>query len=63
MGFPGGSRVKNPPANAGDVGLIPGLGDPLEKNMAIHSSNLAWEILCTILAGDRPWGGNEPDMI
>ena len=26
MGFPGGSVVKNPPANAGDVGLIPGLG-------------------------------------
>ena len=26
MGFPGGSVVKNPPANAGDVGLIPRLG-------------------------------------
>ena len=26
MGFPGGSVVKNPPANAGDTGLIPGLG-------------------------------------
>ena len=26
MGFPGGSAVKNQPANAGDVGLIPGLG-------------------------------------
>ena len=24
--FPGGSVVKNPPANAGDVGSIPGLG-------------------------------------
>ena len=24
LGFPGDSRVKNPPANAGDVGLIPG---------------------------------------
>ena len=23
LGFPGGSEVKNPPANAGDVGLIP----------------------------------------
>ena len=32
--------VKNPPANAGDtrdVGLIPGLEDPLEKGMATHS--------------------------
>ena len=26
MGFPGGSLVKNRPANAGDVGSIPGLG-------------------------------------
>ena len=26
MGFPGGSEVKNPPANAGNPGLIPGLG-------------------------------------
>ena len=24
-GFPGGSVVKNPPANAGDTGSIPGL--------------------------------------
>ena len=26
MGFPGGSVVKNLPANAGDTALIPGLG-------------------------------------
>ena len=26
MGFPGGSVVKNAPANAGDTGTIPGLG-------------------------------------
>ena len=26
MGFPGGSGVKNPPANAGDTGSIPGWG-------------------------------------
>ena len=26
MGFPGGSAVKNLPANAGDKGLTPGLG-------------------------------------
>ena len=25
-GFPGGSMVKNPPANAGDTDLIPGFG-------------------------------------
>ena len=26
QGFPGGSVVENPPANAGNAGLIPGLG-------------------------------------
>ena len=32
-GFPGGSAVKNPPANAGDTGSIPGLGrSPGEGN-------------------------------
>ena len=44
MGFPDGSVVKNPSANAGNVGSIPGLGDPLEKEMATHSSILAWGI-------------------
>ena len=28
MGFPGGSMVKNSPANAGDVGSIPGSERP-----------------------------------
>ena len=33
MGFPGGSVVKNLPANIGDMGLIPGLGrSPGEGN-------------------------------
>ena len=32
-GFPGGSVVKNPPANAGDMGSIPGSGrSPGEGN-------------------------------
>ena len=26
LGFPGGAVVRNPPANAGDTGLSPGLG-------------------------------------
>ena len=30
-GFPGGSVVRNPPANAGDVGSVPGLGRSLEE--------------------------------
>ena len=45
MGFHDGSVVNNPPANVGDVGSVPGLGDPLEKEMATHSSSLAWGIL------------------
>ena len=44
MGFPGGSAVKNLPANAGEPGLSLGQEDPLEKEMATHSSILAWEI-------------------
>jgi len=36
--------VKNLPANAGDTGLIPGLGRSLEKEMTTHFSTLAWEI-------------------
>jgi len=35
--------MKNPPANTGDVGLIPGQEDPLDKDMATHSS-IAWGI-------------------
>ena len=36
--------MKNPPANRGDSGSTLGLEDPLEKEMATHSSMLAWEI-------------------
>ena len=53
-GFPGGSVVKNPPANA--VGLaIPGLGRSPGEEMATHSSILAWEIPWT----EEP-GGLQP---
>ena len=44
MSFPGRSVVKNPPANAGDAGSIPGQNDPLEKERVIHCSILTWEI-------------------
>ena len=45
MGFPGGSVVKNPLANAGDAGLSPGLErSSLKKEMATHSRILAWRI-------------------
>ena len=51
--FPGGSDGKASACNAGDGGLIPGREDPLEKEMAIHSSTLAWKI---------PWT-EEPDRL
>ena len=44
MGFPIGSVVKNLPTNEGNVGLSPRLGRSLEKEMATHSSILAWRI-------------------
>ena len=43
MGFPGGSDDKESTCNAGDLGSIPGVDDPLE-DMATHLSVLAWGI-------------------
>jgi len=41
-------EVKNPPANAGESGLIPRLGrGSLEKEIAAFSSILAWKITWT----------------
>ena len=45
MGFPGGLVVKNLPANAGDT--FNPWEDPLEEEMATHSSILVWGIPCT----------------
>ena len=62
LGFPGAWVVKNPPANAGDADSVPGLEDPLGKEMAIHSSSLAWEIPCTEEPlGYSPWGPKDSD--
>ena len=50
--------VKNLPVNAGDIsdsGLILGVVDSLEEEMANHSSNPAWRIPWTrSLAGYGP---------
>ena len=43
-GSPDGPVVKNTPANAGDMGSILGWEDPMEEEMATHSSILAWKI-------------------
>ena len=42
--FPGDSVGKESSCQAGDASSIPGWEDPLEKEMATHYSNLAWEI-------------------
>ena len=56
--------VKHLSINAGDLGLIPGLEDSLEKEMATHSSTLAKKIpwMEETGAGYCPWGRKESDM-
>ena len=51
MVFPGGTVVKNPPAKQEMCVLSLGQEDPLEKEMATHSSILAWEIPWTEESG------------
>ena len=43
-GFPCGSDSKASAYDAGNLGSIPSLGRSLEKEMAAHSSTLAWKI-------------------
>ena len=59
-GFPGGSEVKVSAFNVGDLGRE----DPLEKEMATHSSILAWRMPWTEEAGGlhSPRGRKESDM-
>ena len=54
--------VKNPPANAGDIGDIGsslGQEDPLEEELATLSSILAWEIPRTGGPGRLPSMGSQ----
>ena len=63
LGFPPNAMVKNPPANAGDLGSTLGWEDPLENEMATHSSILAWEISWTEEPGKlQSMGSQESDM-
>ena len=61
--FPGGSMIKNLPANAGDTGdagSIPLVQeDPLEGGMATHSSILAWRIPSTEEPGELQFTGSQ----
>ena len=52
MGFPGGSDGEVSAYSAGDLVQSLGQEDPLEKEMATHSSVLAWRIPGT---GDPAW--------
>ena len=53
LDFPGGSDGKASVYDMGDQVQFLGWEDPLEKEMAIHSSTLAWKI---------PWT-EEPDRL
>ena len=44
MGFPGGSDGKEYACSTGDLVWSLGREDPLKKEMATHSSILAWTI-------------------
>ena len=50
--------VKNLSASAGDLDLNPGREDPVEKEMAAHSSILTWRILWTEEPGGLPSRGS-----
>ena len=52
LGFPGGSDHKESTCNAGDLGLIPGLGRFPGGGKATHTSILAWKIQWT----EKPGG-------
>ena len=62
-GFPGGSMVKNPPANAGDLGSIPGSRRPPGGG---HGNPTLVFLPAEFhgqrsLAGYSPWGHKESD--
>ena len=63
-GLPGGSVVKNSPATEDNGVQSLGQEDPLEKEMAMHSSILAWTTPWTEKSGGlhSSEGGKESDM-
>ena len=71
LSFPGGSESKASACKVEDLGSIPetwvrslSQEDPLEKEVAIHSSTLAWKTpwMEKPGAGYSPWGHKESDM-
>ena len=62
VGLPGSSAVKNPPANSGDLGSIPGLGRSPEEGKGIPLMFLPGESHGQrSLVGYSPWGHKESD--
>ena len=55
-GFPGGSAVKNPPANAGDMGWIPGS----ERSPEEGNGNLFQDSCLGKSHGQRSLAGYSP---
>ena len=71
MGFPGGSGVKNLPAYAGDVSLIPGLGrspgeghgNPLQSSCLGNPMDRGAVVGYSVCVVVQAWVGKEfPDM-
>ena len=60
--FPSGSAVKEFACNAGATGGL-GLEDPLEKEVAPHSSILSWRIPWTEEAGGLQSMGSQKSWI
>ena len=60
LGFPDGSDGKEFACNAGELHLIPGLGNPLEESM--ENSCLENSMDRGSLVDDSPWGCKELDM-
>ena len=65
LSFPGGSDSKECACIAGNMVWYVGQEDPLEKEIATHSSILAWRIPGTEEPGGQrsltPWGRKESD--
>ena len=58
--FPGGTENKNPPANAGDMGLIPGLGKSHMLWSLLAATTEACVPLEPIICNKRSHGNEKP---
>ena len=73
LGYPGGSGIKNLPANAGDPGLIPGLerspggghGNPLQYSCLENSMDKGaqWAIVHRVAESDTTEGTKQEQHV